>query len=67
MALDEFTIHRDFISGDDTQMIANFHLVQRDFLVTSFRDETRDRWGQIEQSLDRAAGPPAGAKLDHLT
>ena len=67
MALDEFTIHRDLIPGDDAQMIADLHMVQRDFLVTSLRDETRGRWSQIKQCLDGAAGPAAGPEFEHLT
>ncbi len=67
VALDEFAIHRHFFPGNHTQAIADLHLFQRDFLVTALRDKARGGWSQIEQGLDGAAGPAAGAEFEHLT
>ncbi len=64
---DDLAIDGNFIARDDAQLVADFHLVERHFLVAAIPDEPRRGRGEIEQRLDRAPRAAARPEFEHLS
>ena len=67
VAFDDRSIHGHLATGHDAQIVADLHLIERNFLVAAVPDETRRGWRKMEQCLDGAARATAGPEFKHLT
>ena len=65
-AFDDLAIDRNFFAGSHPQVIAHFHLRQRNLVFTAIGHEPRGRRGEIEQAADRVAGAAARPQFEHL-
>ena len=67
MAFHDHAIDRHLVTWNHAQPVADFHLVERDFLIAPRCDPPRRGRCEIEQRFDGAAGAAAGTEFEHLT
>src|SRR5690348_1381072 len=66
MAFQEFSVNRYFAAWNNSQLIADFYLIERNFLVTTSHDFAGDRRRQIEQRLNSTSSATTSAQFKHL-
>jgi hypothetical protein len=53
--------------GTTRKPVADFHLIERDFMIALRRDLSRRGRSEVQQCFDGAARAAAGAEFEHLT
>ena len=66
VTFDHRAIHGHLVTWNHAQPVADFHLVERDFMIAPRCDLSRRGRCEIQQRFDGAARAAAGAEFEHL-
>ena len=67
VTFDHRAIHGHLVTWNHAQPVADFHLVERDFMIAPRRHLSRCGRCEVQQRFDGAARAAAGTKFEHLT
>ena len=67
VTFDHHAINGHLVTWNHAQPVADFHLVERDFMIAPRCDLSRRGRCEIEQRFDGAARAAAGTEFEHLT